>query len=57
MVLPIRLFLYPKREKTDDVDLVSNQYHGKEHLFPIYEKLISLVKNFGDDVKNHSEKD
>ncbi|WP_178987850.1 DUF4287 domain-containing protein [Winogradskyella schleiferi] len=31
-------------------DLVSNQYKGKETLVPIYEKLISVVENFGDDV-------
>lgn len=31
-------------------DLVSNQYKGKESLFPIYEKLLETVQAFGDDV-------
>jgi Domain of unknown function (DUF5655)/Domain of unknown function (DUF4287) len=31
-------------------DLVKNQYAGKEALFPIYEKLISVVKSLGKDV-------
>jgi len=29
---------------------VTKQYKGKENLLPIYEKLLLLVKNFGDDV-------
>ena len=32
------------------VDLVSNQYKGKESLKPIYEELIKVVKEFGTDV-------
>ncbi|MET2986133.1 DUF4287 domain-containing protein [Aureibaculum conchae] len=31
-------------------DLVTNQYKGKESLFPIYEKLIATVSAFGNDV-------
>ncbi len=31
-------------------DLVSNQYTGKESLFPLYEKMISIVKKFGNDI-------
>jgi len=31
-------------------DLVSNQYKGKEALFPIYEKLITVAQTFGNDV-------
>jgi len=31
-------------------DLVSNQYTGKESLFPLYEKVISIVENFGNDI-------
>ncbi len=31
-------------------DLVTNQYTGKENLKPIYEKLISVTKSFGNDV-------
>ena len=38
------------KEKVDDMDLVTNQYKGKENLMPIYELLISLVKTFGEDV-------
>ncbi|WP_179005808.1 DUF4287 domain-containing protein [Winogradskyella forsetii] len=39
-----------KDENNSDDDLVSTQYIGKEILVPIYEKLISVVENFGDDV-------
>lgn len=31
-------------------DLIENQYKGKEGLLPIYEKLISTVNSFGNDV-------
>lgn len=31
-------------------DLVTAQYKGKESLVPIYEKLLSVVKQFGKDV-------
>ena len=39
-----------KQDNTSDDDLVTNQYKGKESLFPIYEKLLPIVKGFGDDV-------
>ncbi|MFA0961139.1 DUF5655 domain-containing protein [Roseivirga sp. BDSF3-8] len=32
-------------------DLVASQYEGKEHLLPIYERLVSVVNEFGNDVK------
>ena len=39
------------KENNDTADdLVTNQYNGKEGLFPIYEKLIAIVKSFGNDV-------
>jgi hypothetical protein len=31
-------------------DLVINQYAGKELLKPIYEMLVSTIKNFGEDI-------
>lgn len=37
------------KNKTVD-ELLKEQYKGKENLFPIYESLISIVKEFGDDV-------
>ena len=40
-----------KDKKSSDKDLVAKQYKGKENLLPIFESLISLVKNFGSDVK------
>ena len=40
-----------KDTKNTTADLVSNQYQGKESLFPIYEELIKVVKTFGQDVK------
>lgn len=39
-----------KEEDITAVDLVKNQYQGKEDLIPIYEKLLSVVKGFGEDV-------
>ncbi|WP_298898875.1 DUF4287 domain-containing protein [uncultured Psychroserpens sp.] len=39
-----------KDEQHTGDNLVSNQYKGKEALFPIYEKLLSAINNFGDDV-------
>jgi len=39
-----------KEEGTTPDGLVENQYKGKEDLFPIYEKLLSVVKEFGSDV-------
>ncbi len=39
-----------KEEQTSEDDLVSNQYKGKEALIAIYDKLIALVKTFGEDV-------
>jgi hypothetical protein len=44
------IVLLSKEEKVSDDDLVQNQYKGKENLFPIYEKLIALMKTFGSDV-------
>ena len=32
-------------------DLITKQYEGKEHLKPIYDKLMSAIKTFGDDVE------
>lgn len=39
-----------KEETKEASDLVSDQYKGKESLIPIYEKLISVVSDFGEDV-------
>jgi len=39
-----------KEEQATPTDLVENQYQGKEHLLPIYENLLSVVKGFGKDV-------
>lgn len=36
-------------ENTDD--LVTKQYIGKEHFKPIYEKLISEIQSFGNDIE------
>jgi predicted transport protein len=35
----------------DDQDLLTNQYKGKEQLLPIYEKLLTFIKNLGDDIE------
>lgn len=43
--------IHLSKENTEDAtDLVTNQYKGKEALLPIYNKLISVVSNFGSDV-------
>ncbi len=39
-----------KEENNTADDLVGNQYKGKEVLIPVYEKLLSIVKDFGKDV-------
>lgn len=39
-----------KEDDTSDVDLVGDQYKGKEALLPIYDALLSVVKKFGNDV-------
>lgn len=39
-----------KDENNSEDDLVTNQYKGKENLYPIYEKLLPVVKSFGNDV-------
>ena len=39
-----------KEENHTPTDLVENQYSGKEDLLPIYEQLLAVVKEFGDDV-------
>ncbi|MFK7772187.1 MAG: DUF4287 domain-containing protein [Saprospiraceae bacterium] len=39
------------KENNDTADdLVTTQYKGKEDLFPIYKKLLSVVEKFGKDV-------
>ncbi len=40
-----------KEDKSTAEDLITIQYQGKEHLFPIYENLIAMVKEFGEDVR------
>jgi hypothetical protein len=31
--------------------LIEDQYRGKENLYPIYEKLVDKIKQFGDDIE------
>ena len=35
----------------DNADLIAGQYSGKESLRPIYDRLISEIAHFGDDVE------
>ena len=44
------IFTLSKEENNTPVDLVETQYKGKEVLLPIYEKLLEVVKSFGEDV-------
>ncbi len=39
-----------KEENNSPEDLVASQYKGKEELSPIYDQLISFVKQLGEDV-------
>ncbi|GJM35456.1 MAG: hypothetical protein DHS20C18_44570 [Saprospiraceae bacterium] len=41
----------------DDMDLLTNQYKGKEHLKPIYEKLLAMIEPLGDDITQTPKKD
>lgn len=41
----------------DNKDLLLNQYKGKEHLQPIYEKLHSKIIKFGNDITITPKKD
>ncbi|MEO9965001.1 MAG: DUF5655 domain-containing protein [Reichenbachiella sp.] len=41
----------------DAVDLLENQYKGKEVLRPIYEKLVVAIEKFGSDVTRTPKKD
>lgn len=45
-----------KKEQSDPKNLIINQYEGKEELLPIYEKLVSIVKDFGEDVSVNPKK-
>lgn len=40
-----------KDQNAPEVDLVSEQYKGKEALLPIYEELMASIKTLGNDVK------
>ncbi len=40
----------------DNQDLLTNQYKGKEHLKPIYEKLIKAIDKFGKDITKTPKK-
>ncbi len=39
-----------REDPSGEVDLVGEQYKGKERLFPIYKAIISYVKTLGNDV-------
>lgn len=39
-----------KNDNSSASDLVVNQYKGKEALLPMYEKLLSIIKEFGPDI-------
>lgn len=36
---------------TNQDDLISNQYAGKEHFKPLYDKLMSEIQKFGNDIE------
>ncbi|WP_304236579.1 DUF4287 domain-containing protein [Jiulongibacter sediminis] len=44
------IVLLSKEENDEPEDLVSEQYKGKEGLFPVYDKLLETCQSFGDDI-------
>ena len=54
-------FVAHKFNKSDagsaDYDLVESQYKGKENLFPVYEKLLEVISDFGEDITITPKKD
>ncbi|RFC55347.1 DUF4287 domain-containing protein [Brumimicrobium aurantiacum] len=44
------IYTLSKKEDTTPSELIDNQFKGKEVLFPIYERIVAIVKEFGDDV-------
>ena len=44
------IVLLSKDEKRSDQDLLTNQYRGKESLFPLYEALLERMLSLGNDV-------
>jgi len=44
------IVLLSKDEKRSDQDLLTNQYRGKESLFPLYEALLERLLSLGNDV-------
>ena len=44
------IVILSKEENHAPIDLVDQQYKGKESLLPIYEKLLLVIKPFGDDI-------
>lgn len=44
------IVLLSKDEKRSDQDLLTNQYWGKESLFPLYEALLERLLSLGNDV-------
>lgn len=45
-----------KGDKSNDDDLLANQYKGKENLQPIYDKLVLEISKFGNDITNTPKK-
>ena len=41
----------------DDADLLTNQYKGKENLKPVFNRLQSTIKSFGNDITITPKKD
>lgn len=41
----------------DDADLLANQYKGKENLHPIYEQLLTVIEQLGNDITQTPKKD
>lgn len=44
------IVILSKKEDSSEEDLVAAQYKGKESLIPIYNKLITFIKDLGQDV-------
>jgi hypothetical protein len=44
------IILLSKEDVSEGPDLIDSQYMGKEQLRPLYDKLVEMVSQFGDDV-------
>lgn len=50
------IVILSKNDQSSGHDLLENQYKGKENLKPIYDKLVSEISKFGNDITSTPKK-